>query len=186
MFVKSHKVPLSYGLFGTAQEEERKSAAIWISEEEGALIEFLLSEFSASSNGNPKKATFKAAASLLKERFLNASGVEKTSDAYRNKWQSSDEFGAGIVRKNDDVYRYIKQYPAARSFKSKEFEHFSAIEQMMSKISKGTHVYDIPNVPTTSSLLVPVSISDQPEATPPTGTLTFGQLTSVTQNIITT
>ncbi|KAG1862473.1 hypothetical protein C8R48DRAFT_547614, partial [Suillus tomentosus] len=134
--------------------------AIWTSEEEGALIEFLLSEFSASGDGNPKEATFKAAASLLTERFQNASGAEKTSDACRNKWQSlksaynaildiknmsgfmwSDEFGAGIVRKNDD------QHPAARSFRSKGFEHFSAIEQMMPNISKGTHVYRIPNVP---------------------------------------
>lgn len=55
----------------------------------------------------------------------------------------------------------------------------------MPKISKGTHVYRIPNVPTTSSSSAPVPISGQSEAAPPAGTLTFGQLTSVTQDIIT-
>ncbi|KAG1737440.1 hypothetical protein EDB19DRAFT_1829543 [Suillus lakei] len=151
--------------------------------EEAVFVNFLLSEFSASGNGNRKESTLNAAASKLKERFPNASGAEKTADACKNKWQSlklaynavvdikntsefiwSDEYGAGIWR------------PGAQPFKTKGFEHFSAIEQMMPKIVKGSHIYCITNPIQTSA--------PQPEAARLPDALTFSQLSSVTQDII--
>ncbi|KIK37046.1 hypothetical protein CY34DRAFT_93421, partial [Suillus luteus UH-Slu-Lm8-n1] len=142
------------------KKKKRKPAAVWTSNEEAVFVNFLLSEFSASGDGNPKESTLNTAASQLKEIFPNASGAEKTADACKNKWQSlksaynavvdikntsgftwSDEYGAGVVNKRDDVWdRYVKRRPAAKPFKMKGFEHFSAIEQMMPKIAKGSHV----------------------------------------------
>ena len=69
-------------------QTKRKPAAFWTSEEEAVFIDFLLSQFSASGDGNPKNPTFTAAASLLKERFPNASSAEKTASVCKNKWQS--------------------------------------------------------------------------------------------------
>jgi hypothetical protein len=71
------------------KKKKRKPAAIWTSEEETVLVDFLLSEFSASGDGNPKGSTFTAAASLLgKDRFPNSTGAEKTGGVCGTKWQS--------------------------------------------------------------------------------------------------
>ncbi|KAG2102321.1 hypothetical protein BD769DRAFT_1676650 [Suillus cothurnatus] len=156
-------------------QSKRKPAASWTPEEETVFVDFLLSQFSASGDGNPKGATFTEAANLLKERFQNASGAEKTAGVCKNKWQSlksaysavmdikntsgftwSDEYGAGIVIKNDNVWdRYVKRHPAAK---------------MMPKISKGSHVYRVPPV------------NDIPQATPLPFNLS--QLTSATQEVM--
>jgi hypothetical protein len=69
-------------------QSKRKPAASWTPEEETVFVDFLLSQFSASGDGNPKGATFTEAANLLKERFPNASGAEKTAGVCKNKWQS--------------------------------------------------------------------------------------------------
>ncbi|KIK74086.1 hypothetical protein PAXRUDRAFT_176737, partial [Paxillus rubicundulus Ve08.2h10] len=77
----------------------------------------------------------------------------------------SDDQGVGVTLKHNDVWeRYLKAiffftigsgvfqltfklvhssqwHPAARPFKNKGFKHFHTIEQMMPKISKGTHVF---------------------------------------------
>ncbi|KAG2158080.1 uncharacterized protein EDB93DRAFT_1246566 [Suillus bovinus] len=101
---------------------KRKPAASWTSDEEAVFVDFLLSQFSASGDGNFKTLTLTAAANLLKERFPNASGAEKTASVCKTKWQSlksgynavldikntsgftwSDEYGVGIVTKDDDV-----------------------------------------------------------------------------------
>ncbi|KAG2143510.1 uncharacterized protein EDB93DRAFT_1251923 [Suillus bovinus] len=119
---------------------KRKPAASWTSDEEAVCVDFLLSHFSASGDGNFKTPTLTAAANLLKERFSNASGAEKTASVCKTKWQSlksgynavldikntsgfmwSDEYGVGIVTKDDDVWNwYIKWRPAAKPFKNKE------------------------------------------------------------------
>ncbi|KAG0698453.1 hypothetical protein DFH29DRAFT_810344 [Suillus ampliporus] len=179
------------------KQSKRKPPASWTPEEETVLVDFLLSQFSASGDGNPKGTTFTDAASLLKERFPNASGAEKTASICRNKWKSlkaaynavidikntseftwSDEYGAGIVRKNDDVWNWYtkvctsvaaaapgttnnaitQRHPAAKPYKNKGFKHFSAMEQMTPRISKGSHVYRQPPAPTSN---------DIPQATPP-------------------
>jgi hypothetical protein len=70
------------------KKKKQKPTAIWTSDEEAVFVDFLLSEFSASGDGNPKESTLNAAVSQLKERFLNASEAEKTADACKNKWQS--------------------------------------------------------------------------------------------------
>jgi hypothetical protein len=64
----------------------------------------------------------------------------------------------------------------------KGFEHFSAIEQMMPKIAKGLYIYHNTN-PTQASAPISNDIL-QPEAACLPNALTFGQLSSVTQEII--
>ncbi|KIK78547.1 hypothetical protein PAXRUDRAFT_16813 [Paxillus rubicundulus Ve08.2h10] len=43
-------------------------------------------EFSASGDGNLRKATFNGAATLLKKKFPKALGAEKAGDVCRRKW----------------------------------------------------------------------------------------------------
>ncbi|KIJ14054.1 hypothetical protein PAXINDRAFT_79922, partial [Paxillus involutus ATCC 200175] len=151
----------------TTLKKSRKPSAKWTLDEETAFIDFLLSQFSASGDGNPRKATFNEAATLLKKKFPKALGAEKTGDVCRSKWTAlkaayhavvdikntsgftwSDDQGVGVTLKHNDVWeRYLKasfflftRHPAARPFKNKGFKHFHTIEQMMPKISKGTHV----------------------------------------------
>ncbi|KAG1733162.1 hypothetical protein EDB19DRAFT_2041319 [Suillus lakei] len=69
-------------------EDEVLEGNVFDFDEEAVFVNFLLSEFSVSGDGNPKESTLNAAASKLKERFPNASGAEKTADACKNKWQS--------------------------------------------------------------------------------------------------
>lgn len=69
-------------------QSKRKPAASWTPEEETVLVDFLLSQFSASGDGNPKGPTLTEAAKLLKERFPNACGAEKTAGVCKNKWQT--------------------------------------------------------------------------------------------------
>jgi hypothetical protein len=68
--------------------KKRKPAASWTTAEEAVLVDFLLSQFSASGDGNPKETTLTEAAKLLREKFPNACGAEKTASACKNKWQS--------------------------------------------------------------------------------------------------
>ncbi|KIJ10947.1 hypothetical protein PAXINDRAFT_85276, partial [Paxillus involutus ATCC 200175] len=152
----------------TTLKKSRKPSAKWTLDEETAFIDFLLSQFSASGDGNPRKATFNEAATLLKKKFPKALGAEKTSDVCRSKWTAlkaayhavmdikdtsgftwSDDQGVGVTLKHNDVWeQYLKasfflplaRHPAARPFKNKGFKHFHTIEQMMPKISKGTHI----------------------------------------------
>jgi hypothetical protein len=65
----------------------------------------------------------------------------------------------------------------------KGFEHFSAIEQMMPKIAKGSHVYCISN-PTQASAPIGNGILQPEPTTRPPDTPTFSQLSFVTQEII--
>ncbi|OJA15211.1 hypothetical protein AZE42_12808, partial [Rhizopogon vesiculosus] len=153
--------------------------------------------------------TFNEAAILLKNRFPNQFGGEKTQSTCASKWQNlktaygvvldiknssgfmwSDEHGAGVFQKDDDIWNhYAKNRRGVNPFKNKGFKHFYTIEQMMPKISKGSHVYRVPAMPRpiggTSGTGIP-----QPEATvrpshpPQPEALTLGQLTSVTHEII--
>ena len=88
----STRSPRSHGTIDPVElkknPSKRKPAASWTPEEETVLIDFLLSQFSASGDGNPKGPTLTEAAKLLKERFLNAYGAEKTAGVCKNKWQT--------------------------------------------------------------------------------------------------
>ncbi|KIK81262.1 hypothetical protein PAXRUDRAFT_115860, partial [Paxillus rubicundulus Ve08.2h10] len=70
----------------TTLKKSRKPSAKWTLDKETAFIDFLLSQFSASSDGNPRKATFNEAATLLKKKFPKALGAEKTGDVCMSKW----------------------------------------------------------------------------------------------------
>jgi len=71
------------------KKKKRKPAAAWTLSEEAAFVDFLLSEFSASGDGNPKSSTLNAAAILLgKEKFPDQTGAEKTGSVCLTKWQS--------------------------------------------------------------------------------------------------
>ncbi|KIK97043.1 hypothetical protein PAXRUDRAFT_767612, partial [Paxillus rubicundulus Ve08.2h10] len=72
----------------TSLKKSRKPSDKWTLDEEIALIDFLLSQFSASGDGNPRKATFNEAATLLKKKFPEALGVEKMGDVCRRKWMA--------------------------------------------------------------------------------------------------
>jgi hypothetical protein len=88
---KSDRSLRSHGAINPTElpkKKKRKPAAIWTPEEETAFVDFLLSEFSASGDGNPKGTTLSAAASLLKQRFPNSTGAEKTGGVCGTKWQS--------------------------------------------------------------------------------------------------
>ncbi|KIK81240.1 hypothetical protein PAXRUDRAFT_114774, partial [Paxillus rubicundulus Ve08.2h10] len=151
----------------TSLKKSRKPSARWTLDEETAFIDFLLSQFSASSDGNPRKATFNEAATLLKKKFPEALGAEKTGDVCRSKWTAlkaayhavmdiknmtgftwSDDQGAGVTLKYSDIWeQYLKAlahsfqwHPAARPFKNRGFKHSHVIEQMMPRILKGTCV----------------------------------------------
>ncbi|KIK73097.1 hypothetical protein PAXRUDRAFT_179261, partial [Paxillus rubicundulus Ve08.2h10] len=53
----------------------------------------------------------------------------------------SDDQGVGVTLKHNDLVHSAQRHPTARPFKNKGFKHFHTIEQMMPKISKGTHVF---------------------------------------------
>ncbi|KIK76976.1 hypothetical protein PAXRUDRAFT_72463, partial [Paxillus rubicundulus Ve08.2h10] len=100
-----------------------KPSARWTLDEETTFIDFLLSQFSASSDGNPRKATFNEAATLLKKEFPEALDAKKTSDVCRSKWMVlkaayhavvdirnmsgftwSDDQRAGVTLKHSDIW----------------------------------------------------------------------------------
>ncbi|KIK91938.1 hypothetical protein PAXRUDRAFT_795399, partial [Paxillus rubicundulus Ve08.2h10] len=112
----------------TSLKKSRKPSARWTLDEETAFIDFLISQFSASGDGNPRKATFNEAATLLKKKFPEALGAEKTGDVCRSKWMAlkaayhavmdikntsgftwSGDQGAGVTLKHSDIWeQYLK------------------------------------------------------------------------------
>jgi hypothetical protein len=69
-------------------QNKKKPPAAWLLEEETVLVDFLLSQSSASGDGNPKATTFTDAAKLLREKFPDAHGAEKTAGVCKSKWQN--------------------------------------------------------------------------------------------------
>ncbi|KIK72659.1 hypothetical protein PAXRUDRAFT_21731 [Paxillus rubicundulus Ve08.2h10] len=112
----------------TSLKKSRKPSARWTLDEETAFIDFLLSQFLASGDGNLGKATFNEAATLLKKKFPEALGAEKTGDVCKSKWivlkaayhaavdiknmsgfTWSDDQGAGVTLKHSDIWeQYLK------------------------------------------------------------------------------
>ncbi|KIK81732.1 hypothetical protein PAXRUDRAFT_155355 [Paxillus rubicundulus Ve08.2h10] len=72
----------------TSLKKSRKPSARWALDEETTFTDFLLSQFSARGDGNSRKATSNEAATLLKKKFPEALGAEKTGDVCRSKWMA--------------------------------------------------------------------------------------------------
>ncbi|KAF8451136.1 hypothetical protein L210DRAFT_858920 [Boletus edulis BED1] len=65
----------------------RKKAASWNEEETTALLEFLITESPKSGDGNFKRVTWTAAASLMATRFVVVKGGPKDADACECRFQ---------------------------------------------------------------------------------------------------
>ncbi|KAG1809208.1 hypothetical protein EV424DRAFT_1350097 [Suillus variegatus] len=173
----------------------RKAAAIWTKEEETALLESLLGALSSSGDGGFKAPAFNAAAEDLKKKFPDQRGSVKTGTVCKNKWTSlktlynavvdikntsgftwSDENGAGIALKDDDVWvRYIKHHPTTKPFRTKGFSHLALMEQLVSSQGKGKYVFR-PHSTRTSAAL------DLNPAPSPTASTTTGFIIPQTPN----
>lgn len=70
----------------------RKKAAKWNDEETTALLEFLITELPKSGDGNFKKVTWTAAASLMATKFTVTKGGAKDADLCERRFQLVSSF----------------------------------------------------------------------------------------------
>ncbi|KDQ55056.1 hypothetical protein JAAARDRAFT_195937 [Jaapia argillacea MUCL 33604] len=136
-----------------------KPAAIWTQAEETALITYLAEHLSKAGDGvNFKTATYNGAVSILKEKFHEQRGGEKTSSTCKTKWNVlKKSYQAVVESKQHQGYmweRYVKSHRTAAPFCNKPFIHFFAIEQMMLSKARGKNVYQ-PSQPTTLAETTP-------------------------------
>ncbi|KIN94467.1 hypothetical protein M404DRAFT_50215, partial [Pisolithus tinctorius Marx 270] len=67
----------------------RKKAAVWTTEEEGALLDFLASHLSQAGDGNFKKATWNAAAAHMAHNHpLGPDNGDKTAESCERKFKA--------------------------------------------------------------------------------------------------
>ncbi|KAG2109810.1 hypothetical protein DEU56DRAFT_920272 [Suillus clintonianus] len=139
----------------------RKPPAVWSKLEETTFLEYLLKALPSSGDGGFKMATYNLASAHLKEQHKNQKGAEKTGSVCRTKYTAlkkayygvidvkitsgftwSDEQGAGITSKKDDVWaRFVKTHPNSRPYMNKGFDHFEIMEQLLQGVSKGLHIF---------------------------------------------
>ncbi|KAG6369998.1 hypothetical protein JVT61DRAFT_12516 [Boletus reticuloceps] len=72
---------------GTQSAKVCKKAASWNDEETSALLEFLITELPKSGDGNFKRVTWTAAASLIATRFTVVKGGPKDADSCERRFQ---------------------------------------------------------------------------------------------------
>ncbi|KIM66619.1 hypothetical protein SCLCIDRAFT_21768 [Scleroderma citrinum Foug A] len=140
---------------------QQKAAAIWVAEEEQALVLYLQQHIAAAGDGvNFSKKTFSGASQHLKEKFPEQRGGEKMATTCHTKWTRlkeeyhtvvhlktstgaswSDETGAGKEKTDPEWISIIQHNKTALHFRSKEFPHFKLIDEMMPVKSKGEYVF---------------------------------------------
>ncbi|KIO02633.1 hypothetical protein M404DRAFT_147491 [Pisolithus tinctorius Marx 270] len=134
-----------------------KKAAVWTTEEEGALLDFLASHLSQAGNGNFKKAMWNATAAHMAHNYpLGPDNGNKTAESCEWKFKAlkksyytitnlksvasgfayDDEHGVMILLDNADLWdRYVKvMYQAhkdAKLFHNSGFPHFASIELLL-------------------------------------------------------
>ncbi|KIO10374.1 hypothetical protein M404DRAFT_129509, partial [Pisolithus tinctorius Marx 270] len=140
-----------------------KKAAVWTTEEEGALLDFLASHLSQAGDGNFKKATWNAAAAHMAHNHPpGPDNGDKTAESCEQKFKAlkksyyaitnlksvasgfayDDEHGVMISLDNADLWdRYVKvMYQAhkdAKPFRNSGFPHFTSIKLLLPSHGQG-------------------------------------------------
>ncbi|KIN99320.1 hypothetical protein M404DRAFT_38529, partial [Pisolithus tinctorius Marx 270] len=134
-----------------------KKAAVWTTEEEGALLDFLASHLSQASDGNFKKATWNSAAAHMAHNYpLGPDNSNKTAESCEQKFKAlkksyytvtnlksvasgfayNNKHSAMISLDNANLWdQYVKvMYQAhkdAKPFHNSGFPHFTSIELLL-------------------------------------------------------
>ncbi|KIN99922.1 hypothetical protein M404DRAFT_89159, partial [Pisolithus tinctorius Marx 270] len=125
-------------------------AAVWTTEEEGTLLDFLASHLSQASDGNFKKAMWNAAAAhmahnhppvvvsffflalltiiQLKKSYYTVADLKSVASGFAY----DDEHGAMISLDNADLWDwYVKAHKDAKPFRNSGFPHFTSVELLL-------------------------------------------------------
>ncbi|KAH9947460.1 hypothetical protein B0H21DRAFT_891281 [Amylocystis lapponica] len=134
--------------------------AFWTSDDELALVNFLLEHQAEGGDGaNFKKSTFQAAAAMLEP--LRTKGAPKGCESCKNKWQKlrktyhtvhalmeqsgftwSAERGADINSASEGAWQaYVQKHKEAERFRNKGWSLYDAMHTLMPSTAKGAHVY---------------------------------------------
>ncbi|KIN94973.1 hypothetical protein M404DRAFT_56661, partial [Pisolithus tinctorius Marx 270] len=139
-------------------------AAVWTTEEEGALLDFLASHLSQASDGNFKKAMWNAAAAhmahnhppvqggkssyhsfffalltiiQLKKSYYTVANLKSVASGFAY----DDEHGAMISLDNADLWdRYVKAHKDAKPFRNSGFPHFASVELLLPSHGRGRFI----------------------------------------------
>ncbi|KIO10363.1 hypothetical protein M404DRAFT_98919, partial [Pisolithus tinctorius Marx 270] len=143
-----------------------KKAAVWTTEEEGMLLDFLASHLSQASNGNFKKATWNAAAAHMAHNYPQGpDNGNKTAESCEQKFKAlkksyyaitnlksvasgfayDNKHSAMILLDNADLWdQYVKvMYQAhkdAKPFCNSGFPHFASIELLLPLHGQGQFI----------------------------------------------
>ncbi|KIO09537.1 hypothetical protein M404DRAFT_131279, partial [Pisolithus tinctorius Marx 270] len=137
----------------------RKKAAVWTTEEEGTLLDFLASHLSQASDGNFKKATWNTAAAhmahnhppvvisffffalltiiQLKKSYYAIADLKSVASGFAY----DDKHSAMILLDNTDLWdRYVKVHKDTKPFRNSGFPHFASVELLLPSHGQGRFI----------------------------------------------
>ncbi|KIN98067.1 hypothetical protein M404DRAFT_52247, partial [Pisolithus tinctorius Marx 270] len=143
-----------------------KQAAVWTTEEEGALLDFLASHLSQAGNGNFKKAMWNTAAAHMAHNYpLGPDNSDKTTESCEQKFKAlkqsyytvtdlksvasgfayNDKHSAMILLDNANLwYQYVKVmyqvHKDAKPFRNSRFPHFASVELLLPSHGRGQFI----------------------------------------------
>ncbi|KIO08140.1 hypothetical protein M404DRAFT_23411 [Pisolithus tinctorius Marx 270] len=172
-----------------------KKAAVWTTEEEGALLDFLASHLSQASDGNFKKATWNATAAHMAHNYpLGPDNGDKKAESCEQKFKVlkksyyaitdlksvasgfayDNEHGVMILLDNTNHWdQYVKAHKDAKPFRNSSFPHFARIELLLPSHGQGQFIYQphtttMPCTTMTSAFNTPASTAPSTTSTIPT------------------